>query len=68
MDEITEIHKEEKVDEMKNQVDSQTDTDAHTDVENHRSVSVIMQELQKELERPVMEVIEFFFTIILDRP
>lgn len=55
MDEITEIHKEEKVDEMKNQVDSQTDTDAHTDVENHRSVSVIMQELQKELERPVME-------------
>lgn len=67
MDEITEIHKEEKVDEMKNQVDCQTDTDTHTDVENHRSVSVIMQELQKELERPVMEVMKLFFTIILEK-
>lgn len=40
---------------MKNQVDNQADVDAHN-VENHRSVSAIMQDLQKELERPVMEV------------
>lgn len=49
-----ETHKEEKIDEMKNQVDNQADVDAHN-VENHRSVSAIMQDLQKELERPVME-------------
>lgn len=56
----TETHKEEKVDEMKNQVDNQANIDAHN-VENHRSVSAIMQDLQKELDRPVMEVIKLFF-------
>lgn len=52
-----EICKEEEA-ETENQVDDEANTDAHS-VENYRSISAIMQELQKELERPVMEVIFF---------
>lgn len=55
IDHTSEMSKDEKVDEMKTPVDSQDDEDELTNVENHRSVSAIMQELQKELERPVME-------------
>lgn len=53
-----EVSKEEKVDDMKTPVDSQTDEDELTNIENHRSISAIMQDIQKELERPVMEVIK----------
>ncbi|KAM0727522.1 Ubiquitin-associated protein 1 [Formica fusca] len=55
IDDTSKISKEEKVDDMKTPVDSQADEDELANVENHRSVSAIMQELQKELERPVME-------------
>lgn len=60
IDDTSEISKEEKVDDVKTPVDSQTDEDELTNIENHRSVSAIMQDLQKELERPVMEVIKSF--------
>lgn len=59
----TEICKEEEAD-TESQADDEADTDAHN-TENHRSVSAIMQELQKELERPVMEVTKFCFSFIL---
>lgn len=62
IDDATEISKED-VDDTKPQTESQTDMDS---TENHRSVSVIMQELQKELERPVMEVRFLFFTSFCD--
>lgn len=55
IDDTSEISKEEKVDDVKTPVDSQADEDELADIENHRSISAIMQELQKELERPVME-------------
>ncbi|CAL1676739.1 unnamed protein product [Lasius platythorax] len=55
IDDTSEISKEEKVDDTKTPVDSQADEDELANVENHRSISAIMQELQKELERPVME-------------
>lgn len=61
IDDTSEISKEEKVDDTKTSVDSQADEDELANVENHRSISAIMQELQKELERPVMEVINLFF-------
>ncbi|KAL0112926.1 hypothetical protein PUN28_012287 [Cardiocondyla obscurior] len=54
IDDTTEISKEEEEIDVDNQVDDETELDTPT-TENHRSVSVIMQELQKELERPVME-------------
>lgn len=57
IDDTSEISKEEKVDDVKTPVDSQTDEDELANVENYRSVSAIMQDLQKDLERPVMEVI-----------
>ncbi|KYN06646.1 PREDICTED: uncharacterized protein LOC108782815 [Cyphomyrmex costatus] len=53
IDDTSEICKEEETD-TESQVDDKADTDTHS-IENHRSVSIIMQELQKELERPVME-------------
>lgn len=53
IDETSEICKEEETD-TESPVDDEADADALS-VENHRSVSTIMQELQKELERPVME-------------
>ncbi|EFN63779.1 Ubiquitin-associated protein 1 [Camponotus floridanus] len=55
IDDTSEISKEEKVDDVKTPVDSQTDEDELANVENYRSVSAIMQDLQKDLERPVME-------------
>lgn len=61
IDDTSEISKEEKIDDTKTPVDSQADEDELANVENHRSISAIMQELQKELERPVMEVINLFF-------
>lgn len=64
INDTSEICKEEET-ETESQVDDEADTDAHS-VENHRSISAIMQELQKELERPVMEVIFFkpnFFSL-----
>ncbi|XP_011157899.1 ubiquitin-associated protein 1 [Solenopsis invicta] len=53
IDDMSEISKEEEAD-TESQGDDDGDIDAHS-IENHRSVSAIMQELQKELERPVME-------------
>jgi len=58
IDDTSEICKEEEAD-TESQVDDEADKDTHS-IENHRSVSTIMQELQKELERPIMEVIYFF--------
>jgi len=58
----TKICKEEEAD-TESQVDDEVDTDAYN-IENHRSVSAIMQELQKELERPIMEVTNFFLFAI----
>ncbi|RLU23246.1 hypothetical protein DMN91_003449 [Ooceraea biroi] len=55
IDDTSETHKEDvSIDDTKDQAESQADADSHS-TENHRSVSVIVQELQKELERPVME-------------
>lgn len=70
IDDTSEISKEEKVDDVKTPVDSQTDEDELANVENYRSVSAIMQDLQKDLERPVMEVVtksfvQFFVEYIL---
>lgn len=59
IDDMSEISKEEEAD-TESQGDDDGDIDAHS-IENHRSVSAIMQELQKELERPVMEVTKFVF-------
>lgn len=56
----SQICKEEEAD-TESQVDDEADMDTNS-IENHRSVSAIMQELQKELERPVMEVTIFFFS------
>ncbi|XP_018338438.1 PREDICTED: uncharacterized protein LOC108746273 isoform X2 [Trachymyrmex septentrionalis] len=53
IDDTSEICKEEEAD-TESHVDDEADKDTHS-IENHRSVSTIMQELQKELERPVME-------------
>ncbi|XP_011871826.1 PREDICTED: uncharacterized protein LOC105564213 [Vollenhovia emeryi] len=53
IDDTSEACKEEEAD-TESQADDEADADAPS-VENHRSVSAIMQELQKELERPVME-------------
>ncbi|XP_024893717.1 uncharacterized protein LOC112468668 [Temnothorax curvispinosus] len=53
VDDKSEVCKEEKPD-TESPADDEADADAHSN-ENHRSVSAIMQELQKELERPVME-------------
>ncbi|XP_077274384.1 uncharacterized protein LOC143904037 isoform X2 [Temnothorax americanus] len=61
VDDKSEVCKEEKAD-TESPADDEADADAHSN-ENHRSVSAIMQELQKELERPVME---FFFAIELE--
>lgn len=58
INDTTEISKEEEAD-TESQADDDGDTDAHS-IENHRSISAIMQELQKELERPVMEVTKCF--------
>ncbi|XP_011630625.1 uncharacterized protein LOC105422808 [Pogonomyrmex barbatus] len=52
IDDTAEICKEEEAN-MENQMDDEADTDMH--IENHRSVSTIMQELQKELERPAIK-------------
>lgn len=59
IDDASEICKEEEAD-TESPADDEVDADS---VENHRSVSVIMQELQKELERPVMEVKTLFFSL-----
>jgi len=58
IDDISEIQKED-INDITNQEKNQVDTDMHN-MENHRSVSVIVQELQKELERSVMEVTRYF--------
>lgn len=58
IDDTSEICKEEEAD-AESPADDEVDMDAHS-IENHRSISTIMQELQKELERPVMEVGKFF--------
>lgn len=61
IDDTSEICKEEEAD-----TESQADDEADVDnVEDHRSVSAIMQELQKELERPIMEVMKFLFSFVL---
>ncbi|XP_012527502.2 ubiquitin-associated protein 1 [Monomorium pharaonis] len=52
IDDTSEISKEEA--DTESPMDDDGDMDAYN-IENHRSVSTIMQELQKELERPVME-------------
>jgi ubiquitin-protein ligase len=59
IDDISEIQKEDINDTKNQETSDQADTDTHN-MENHRSVSVIVQELQKELERSVMEVIRYF--------
>lgn len=56
-DESAEIHMEEKIDDTKSQTDDQTEAEARHVVESHRSVTAIMQELQKELDRPIVEVL-----------
>lgn len=53
INDTSEICKEEEAD-AESPADDEADVDAHS-IENHRSISTIMQELQKELERPVME-------------
>lgn len=60
IDDTTEIQNDEKADDTKNQTDDRIEVnELHHNVENHRSVSAIVQELQKELERPIMEVMYF---------
>lgn len=61
IDDTSEICKEEEAD-----TESQADNEADVDnVEDHRSVSAIMQELQNDLERPIMEVMKFLFSFVL---
>lgn len=59
IDDTPETPNEEKTDDMRNRIDDKIETDS-TDVENHRTVSEIMHELQKELKQPNVEVINFY--------
>lgn len=50
---------EEKSDNAKNETNDQEEDNEEENVK-HRSVSTIVQELQRDLEKPFMEVIIFF--------
>lgn len=53
------IHAQEKNDNVKNETIDQEQVNEQGNVK-HRSVSAIVQELQRDLKRPLMEVIVFF--------
>lgn len=53
------IHAQEKNDNVKNETIDQEQVNEQENVK-HRSVSAIVQELQRDLKRPLMEVIVFF--------
>lgn len=53
------IHAQEKNDNVKNETIDQEQVNEEENVK-HRSVSAIVQELQRDLKRPLMEVIVLF--------
>lgn len=59
----TEIHTEEKNDNTKIEMSNQEEENEQEHVK-HRSVSTIVQELQRDLERPFMEVTVFFKRLV----